>query len=324
MPCKRVPCRRTGVLLALVMCAACNRQQVRRIAVIPKGTADVFFQSVHAGALAAGQQYHEEILWEGPANQTDYARQLEIMESMLNRHVNGIVVAAADKTSLNAALDRASRENVPVVIFDSGVDSTNYVSFVATNNYEGGQLGGRKLGQLLGGKGTVAMIEHAPGSASTMDREQGFKDVMAKEFPGIAIVAEQFSMAVRAKGMAVTENILTSHPDLSGIFASSEPSSVGAAQALKSRSLGGKVKLVAFDSSDDLVEDLKSGVIDALVAQDPFKIGFEGVKAVSEKLNGGSPAKKVDLSAVVITKAALEKPEIQQLLHPDLKKYLEQ
>jgi len=131
-------------------------------------------------------------------------------------------------------------------------------------------------------------------------------------------------MAVRAKGMAVTENILTSHPELNGIFASSEPSSVGSAQAIKSRGLTGKVKLVAFDSSDDLVDDLKTGVIDALVAQDPFKMGFEGVKAVSEKLNGTTPPKKLDLSAVVITKADLEKPEIQQLLHPDLKKYLGQ
>ncbi len=291
---------------------------------IPKGTADVFFQSVHAGALAAGQQFHAEILWDGPASETDYSRQVEIMDSMLNRHVNGIAVAATDKTILNASLDRAARENVPVAIFDSGVDSTNYISFVATNNYEGGQLGGRKLGQLLNGKGTVAMIEHAPGSASTMEREQGFKDAMAKEFPGIQIVAEQYSMADRAKGLAVTENILTARPDLNGIFASSEPSSVGAAQALKSRGLAGKVKLVAFDSSDGLVDDLKGGTIDALVVQDPFKIGFEGVRAVAEKLEGKTPAKKVDLSAVVITKGDLERPEIRQLLHPDLKKYLGQ
>jgi ribose transport system substrate-binding protein len=292
--------------------------------VIPKGTADVFFQSVHAGAAAAAQQFHEDILWDGPSRETDYSRQLEIMDSMLNRHVDGIVVAAADRTTLNASLDRAARENVPVVIFDSGVDSTNYVSFVATNNYEGGQSGGRKLGQLLNGKGKVAIIDHAPGSASTMDRERGFKDVIAKEFPGISIVGEQYSMADRAKGMAATENILTAHPDLNGIFASAEPASVGAAQALKSRGLAGKIRLVAFDSSEGLVDDLKAGVIDALIAQDPFKIGFEGVRAVSEKLDGKTPGKKVDLSAVVITKANLDQPEIQQLLHPDLKKFLGQ
>jgi ribose transport system substrate-binding protein len=290
--------------------------------VIPKGTAHVFWQSVHAGAAAAGQEFHAEILWDGPPNETDYSRQLEIFDSMLNRHVNGVVVAAADKTILNASLDRAARENVPVVVFDSAVDSDNYVTFVATNNLEAGQMGARKLGQLLNGKGSVAMIENAPGSASTMDRERGFKDALAKEFPGIQIVAEQYSMSDRAKGMAATENILTAHPNLDGLFASSEPSSVGAAQALKSRGLAGKVRFVAFDSSEGLVEDLSGGTIDALVAQDPFKIGFEAVRAVAEKLDGKTPSKKMDLSARVITKAELDQPEIKQLLHPDLGKYL--
>jgi ribose transport system substrate-binding protein len=302
--------------------AACNRGGVRRIAVIPKGTAHVFWQSVHAGAVAGGREFHEEIDWEGPANETDYARQIEIFDSMLNRHVNGIVVAASDRTTLDASLDRASRENVPVVVFDSAVDSTNYVSFVATNNYEGGQMGARKLGELLGGKGSVAMIQNAPGSASTMDRERGFEEAMAKEFPNIKIVARQYSMSDRAKGMAAAENIFTAHPSLDGLFASSEPSSVGASQALKSRGLVGKVKFVAFDSSEGLVKDLEDGVIDALVAQDPFKIGYEAVRAVTDKLNGKTPQKRIDLSAVVITHADLSKPGINALLHPDLAKYL--
>lgn len=312
---------RLALLAALALLAvACNRDRQRRIAVIPKGTAHVFWQTVHAGAAAAGQEFHAQILWDGPPTETDYGRQLEIVDSMLNSHVDGMVVAAADRTTLNAALDRAARENVPVVIFDSGVDSTNYVTFVATNNFEGGQLGARKLGQLLNGKGSVAMIENTPGSASTMERESGFKDVIAKEFPGIRIVAEQYSMSDRAKGLSATENILTAHPDLNGIFASSEPSSVGASQALKSRGLAGKIRLVAFDSSEGLVDDLSAGVIDALVAQDPYKIGYEAVRAVTEKLDGKTPTKKMDLSAVVITKADLEKPEIKQLLHPDLSK----
>ena len=315
-------CRLAVLLAVCIVGISCNRQKQRRIAVIPKGTAHVFWQSVHAGAAAAGQEFHAEILWDGPPNETDYSRQLEIFDSMLNRHVDGVVVAAADKTILNASLDRAARENVPVVVFDSAVDSDNYVTFVATNNLEAGQMGARKLGQLLKGKGSVAMIENAPGSASTMDRERGFKDALTKEFPGIAIVAEQYSMSDRAKGMAATENILTAHPNLDGVFASSEPSSVGAAQALKSRGLAGKVRFVAFDSSEGLVEDLSGGTIDALVAQDPFKIGFEAVRAVAEKLDGKTPPKKMDLSAKVITKADLDQPEIKQLLHPDLGKYL--
>ncbi len=300
----------------------CNRSGVRRIAVIPKGTAHVFWQSVHAGAVAAGREFKEEIDWDGPPNETDYARQLEIFDSMMNRHVSGIVVAASDRTTLDGSLERAARENVPVVIFDSGVDTDKYVSFVATNNYEGGQMAARKLAALIGGKGTVAMIKNAPGSASTMDRERGFTDALQKEFPAVKIVAEQYSMSDRAKGMSAAENIITAHPALDGMFASSEPSSVGAAQALKAHGLAGKLKLVAFDSSEGLVDDLQQGVIDALVAQDPFRIGYEAVKAVTDKLNGKTPAKRIDLSAVVITKADLDKPEIKTLLHPDLKKYL--
>ncbi len=325
MQCKGRRLEACAALIAVaLLTGACNRSGVRRIGVIPKGTAHVFWQSVHAGAEAAGREFHETVDWEGPANETDYARQIEIFDSMLNQHVNGIVVAASDRTTLDASLDRAARENIPVVVFDSAVDSNNYVSFVATNNYEGGQMAARKLGELLHGKGSVAMIQNAPGSASTMDRERGFHDAMAKEFPGIHIVAEQYSMSDRAKGMAAAENIFTAHPALDGLFASSEPSSVGAAQALKARGLAGKVKFVAFDSSEGLVADLQQGVIDALVAQDPFKIGYEAVKAVTDKLNGKTPAKRIDLSAVVITKADLAKPEINQLLHPDLKKYLGQ
>jgi len=311
--------RKAALLIALsLLSLSCNREKQRRIAVIPKGTSHVFWQAIHAGANAAGKEFHEEILWDGPPNETDYSRQLEIVDSMLNRHVDGMVVAAADRTTLNASLDRAARENIPVVIFDSGVDSSNYVSFVATDNYSGGQMAARKLAQLLDGKGTVGIIGNAPGSASTIDRESGFKDTMAKEFPNVKIAAEQYGMSDAAKGLAVTENILTAHPEVNGLFASAEPSSVGAAQALKSRGLAGKVKLVAFDSSEGLVADLSAGVIDALIAQDPFKIGYEGVKAVTEKLDGKSPAKKIDLSATVITKADLDKPEIKKLLHPDI------
>ena len=311
--------RKAAILIALsLLSLSCNREKQRRIAVIPKGTSHVFWQAIHAGANAAGKEFHEEILWDGPPNETDYSRQLEIVDSMLNRHVDGMVVAAADRTTLNASLDRAARENIPVVIFDSGVDSSNYVAFVATDNYSGGQMAARKLAQLLDGKGTVGIIGNAPGSASTIDRESGFKDTLAKEFPNVKIAAEQYGMSDAAKGLAVTENILTAHPEVNGLFASAEPSSVGAAQALKSRGLAGKVKLVAFDSSEGLVADLTAGVIDALIAQDPFKIGYEGVKAVTEKLDGKSPAKKIDLSATVITKADLDKPEIKKLLHPDI------
>jgi ribose transport system substrate-binding protein len=309
-------------VLAGFLLAGCNRQHKREIAVIPKGTAHVFWQTVHAGANAAGEKYKVAILWNGPAVETDYSRQIEIMDSMITRHVGGIALASTDRNALNAAIDRAAAQKIPVTIFDSGVDSTNFQSFVATDNFAGGQAAARKLAELIEGKGKVGMVKNTPGSVSTMDRERGFKDVIAKEFPKIHIVAEQFSMSDRAKGLAATENILTAHPDLAGIFASAEPASVAAAQALKSRDLVGKVKLIAFDSSETLIADLREGSIDALVAQDPFKMGFEAVHTVADALDGKTPPKRLDLQAVVVTKADLDKPEIQALLNPDLKKYL--
>ena len=128
-----------------------------------------------------------------------------------------------------------------------------------------------------------------------MDRERGFTETLAKEFPGIQIVATQFSMADPAKALAKAENIMTAHPDLGGIFTSSEPSSVGVARAIRERGLAGKVKLVAFDSTEGLIADEKAGVVQALVVQDPYKIGYEAVKTLCTKLDGGQPPKRSGL-----------------------------
>ena len=261
------------------------------------------------------------MIWNGPPAETDYDRQMQIVDSMIAQHVDGLAVAAAERNALNRSLDRAAQLGIPVTVFDSGVDSTNYMTFLATDNYAAGQMGARELAGLVGGRGTVAMVMHAPGSAYTMDRERGFDDVMKSDFPQIKVVARQFGMSDRSKAMAAAENILTAHPDLNGIFASSEPSSIGASLALKSRGLSGKVKFVSFDSSDSLIEDLKGGTIDAMVVQDPFKMGFEAVKTLVDKLNGVTPPKRVDLPARVVHKADLDKPDVHELLYPDVKKY---
>jgi ABC-type sugar transport system, periplasmic component len=295
--------------------AACNRRAKRTIAVIPKATSSVFFVAVEAGARAAGKEFNLEILWNGAPLETDYARQIQIVDSMVARHVDGIALAATERKALVGPMDRALAAGIPVTIFDSGLDSTNYLSYVATDNVEAGRLAARTLGKLLAGKGTAAMIMHAPGSASTMDREKGFNEVMARDFSGIQIVASQFGSGDRAKSMAVTENILTAHPELNGIFASSEPSSVGAAHAIKARGLSGKIKLVSFDSSEGLIEDLKGGTIDAMIVQDPYKMGYEAVKTLADKLNGKTPPKRLDLAAVVVTKADLDRPEMKKLLN---------
>lgn len=310
----------TAVVLLWLAVAGCQKSTKKVIAVVPKATSHLFWVAVEAGARAAGEEYGVQIEWNGAAAETEYPRQIQIVDSFISRHVDGIALAPTERKALTGAVDRAAQANIPVTIFDSGIDSENYMSFLATNNYEGGQMAGRTLGRLLNGNGKVGMIMHAPGSGSTMDRERGFEDVIKAEFPGISIVASQFGQSDRSKAMAATENILTAHPDLDGIFASSEPSSVGASLALKSRGLGGKTHLVAFDSSEGMVEDLKSGVIDAMVVQDPFRMGHDAVKTLVDKLNGQTPPKRIDLSARVITKADLDREEVQRLLFPSTKK----
>lgn len=316
--------RRAFLAVPAVFVAGCNRDRRKIIAVVPKATSHLFWLSVQAGAFAAGKEFNVEVLWNGPALETDYSRQIQIVDSMIARRVDGIAVAAAERMALVQSIDRAAQEKIPVTVFDSGLDSDNYMTYIATNNYEAGQMAARTLAKLIGDKGQVAIVMHAPGSQSTMDRERGFEETVAKEFPKIHIVASQFGLSDRAKAMAAAENILTANTNLDGLFASSEPSSVGTALALKSRGLSGKVKFVSFDSSDSMIEDLKGGTIDAMVVQDPFKMGYEAVKSLVDKLSGRQPPKRVDLHARVIMKDDLEKPEVRELLSPDLKKHLGQ
>lgn len=311
--------RLSALLLAVLLLGACQQNKRRVVGVVPKATSHVFWVAVEKGARAAGAELGVDIEWNGAPAETEYARQIQIVDSMINRRVDGLAVAAAERKILVATIDRAMKLGIPVTIFDSGIESENYTSFVATDNYEGGRLAGRSLAKLIGGQGKVGLILHAPGSASTMDRERGFRDVLKTEFPGIKIAAEQYGMADRAKARAAAENMLTAHPDLAGLFGSSEPSSTGASLAVRGRGLAGKVKVVAFDASGNLVADMRDGVIQAMVVQDPFKMGFEAVRTVVDKLNGKTPPKRIDLAAVAIFAEDANRPEYQRLLSPELK-----
>jgi len=312
----------TACLCLLLFCTACQRSSRKLIGVVSKGQAHEFWQAVHAGAVSASRDNGVDILWNGPSDETDVSRQIQIVESMVARHVDGLAVAPAERRALVQPIVLATQKGIPVTVYDSGLDSPQYISFVATNNYEAGQLAARKLGALLNGKGKVIALNHMPGSASSMDREQAFQTTIAQEFPGIHIVGSQYGMSDRAKVLGAAENLLTAHPDVNGMFASAESSSVGAALALKARKLSGKVRFVAFDSSPDLIQDLEDGTIDALIAQDPFQIGYKAVQSVAEKLAGKNPPKKIDLSAVVITRSDLSRPEIKAMLFPKLSTYL--
>ncbi len=296
--------------------AGCARSREKVIAVIPKATSHLFFVSVHAGVEQAARDFHVQVLWNGPLDETDYTRQIEIVDAMVARQVDGMAISATDERALVAPLERALRAGIPVTIFDSGVNLPDYVSFIATDNYQAGCTAARRLAALVGAQGDVAMIMQKPGGTSTVLREQGFEATIAREFPAIRIAARQFGMADPARSRAAAENILTGHPDLKGIFASSEASSIGAIHAIRSRNLSGKVKLVTFDSSEDHLRGLEDGTIDVMLVQDPFRIGYEAVKSLAEKFAGRTPAKRLDLPARAIVKSDLSKPDVRALLFP--------
>jgi len=308
-------------LLALLGAGGCRREQRLVVGVVPKGANHIFWKTVHAGALKAAQEFGFEVEWNAPALEVDASRQIEILESMVNRRLAGIVVAPVDRQALIAVIERAGREGIPVAVFDSEVDTGKRISYVATDNTEAGRMAARRLGRILGGKGKVGIIGFMPGSASTMQREDGFQEETRKLFPGINIVGLQFGQANRAKAMAAAENLLTAHPDLAGLYADNESSTSGTVQALKSRRAR-QVKLVAMDASEALVEDLRAGWIDSLVVQNPFKMGYESARAVGLHLRGQQPPQRLDSGATLVLASDLDRPEIHDLLFPDIQRWL--
>ena len=261
------------------------------------------------------------MVWDGPATETDYGVQLQKVDAMLSRRVDAIALAPIDRQALVSVVNRAAERKVPVVIFDSGIDTDKFVAQVATDNYKAGQMAGERMGKILDGKGKVVIVAVKPGAASTEAREKGFEDVIHQKFPGIQILDKRYGMALVSQSLLVTENMLTAHPDLNGIFASNESTTIGAAQALRSRPR--KVKLVGFDWSPTLLDDLKSGLIDSLVIQDPFKMGYQAVLSAVKHLEGQPVTRIVELAPQLIDRGNLNDAAIQAQLHPDLQKYLE-
>lgn len=306
-----------AIFLGSLLLASCNPKPTdhkKVIAVIPKGVSHFFWKSVEAGALAAGKEFGVEIRWKGAAQETDYTAQINIVEDAINNRVDGIVLAPSHGDSLVPYVLKAQKEGIPVTIFDSGISTDQYLAYVSTDNRQGGVVAAERLAEKIGGKGEVAILGTKKGSVSTDQRENGFQDTIKEKYPNIKIVQFLYGEADRAKSLDKATDILTAHPDLAGIFASNESSSVGAVQAIKQKGLVGKCILVGFDSSPNLIDDLKAGSLDSLVLQNPYKMGYEGVKTIVDKLNGKQPERLQDTGVKLLTKENLETPEMQQLI----------
>jgi len=291
-----------------------ERSSQRRIAVIPKGTTHIFWQSVRAGAEKAGAEAGVKIFWNGPEREGDREKQIQIVEDFIVQDVSGIVIAPLDSKALVPSVEKIFARSIPCAIIDSGIDTDKYVSFVATDNYEGGVIAARRMGKILNGKGKIIVVKYAAGSASTTKRENGFMDTIGKEFPGIEIVDTKYGMDTVETALQAAEDLLTKNTELDGLFACNESTSVGALRALQSQGRVEQIKMVGFDAGGLLIAGLKAGLIDSLVVQNPYKMGYEGVKAVIARLDGKEVPRRIDTGVTLITKENLETPQIQALL----------
>jgi ribose transport system substrate-binding protein len=288
-----------------------------RIAVIPKGTTHVFWKSIEAGAQAAGKELGVAIVWKGPLKENDRAQQIAIVERMVNEGVAGIVLAPLDFDALARPVSLAAEKKIPVVIFDSALRGTpgkDYVSYVATNNGKGGTLGGEQLSTLIGGKGKVVLLRYQVGSASTMEREEGFLSAIAKS-TGISLLASnRFAGATSGEAKTAAMNMIDKLKEADGIFCPNESSTFGMLLALRQTNLAGKVRFVGFDTSPPLVEALEKGEIDALVAQNPVRMGHDAVVALVTHIRGGKVDPVVDTGVRLITRGNLNEPDVKLLL----------
>src|SRR3989454_12287415 len=298
------------------------------IAVIPKGTTHEFWKSIHAGSLKAARELSTqgtevEVIWKGPLREDDREQQVQVVEGFTSQGVSGIVLAPLDNRALVRPVEEAKRAGVPTVIIDSAHESDAIVSFVATDNRKGGRLAAERMGELLGGKGKVLMLRYQEGSASTQDREDGFVEGL-KKYPGIELISgDQYAGATREKAKQASENLLNRFGDVvQGIFTPNESSTAGMLLALQDIGKAGKVTFIGFDTSETFTEAMRNKQLHGIVVQNPFNMGYLGVRTMVEQLQGKPVEKRIDTGVTMIRADNLDSPESQALLHPPLDQYL--
>ena len=311
----------TAVLAGTLLAAACSdsttaKSATFKIAVIPKGTAHEFWKAVEQGARKADAEFDDlEIVWKGPSGEGDAAAQIALVDSFLADGIDGVCLAPLDARALELPVRSAAAQKIPVVIFDSGLASADapIASFVATDNYKGGQMAGEELALALDGKGKLLLLRYVLGSESTEQRERGFLDAIASH-PGLTVISsDRHAGPTEADAVAVSETLLANYgTDLNGVFCSNESATSGFLTALTrdSRGLGGKVIVVGFDSSAKINQALVAGSLRATVIQDPVRMGYLAVVTMHTLLTGGAPERRIDTGQKLLKISDLTPAEV--------------
>src|SRR6476661_527173 len=313
-------------LLDGAQAAVAMAQTKPTIPVIVKDTTSVYWQTVLAGARKAGQDFGVEIAELGAQSESDAGAQIALLENAVSSNPAAVVIAPAHFAALSKRIDEAAKR-VKVIAIDSTADSKALTSVLATDNVQAGRIAADILAERIqktyaDAEGDVALITALPGVASLDQRAKGFKEQLAAKYGALSIVAEKVAGGQASTGRDIMKEIITANPELRGVFASTLIMAQGAAQAVaesKTNKTGDKINLIGFDSDDQLVKFLQDGTIAALVVQDPFRMGYEGVKIALAASKGEQVPASVDTGASAITKANMNSARSQELLNPRIK-----
>lgn len=292
------------------------------IPVIVKNTSTYYWRVLLAGARKAGEELGIEIAELGPQTDSDVNGQISVLENAVATNPLAVVIAASQYEALGKPIDEAATKTT-VVGVDSGANSKAYASFITTNNVEGGRAAGEALAEAIAkahgeAKGDVMLITSVPGAESLDQRAEGFKAVLAEKYLDIRIVADKVADGQIVTGLNIANDVILANPKLRGIFASSEKMALGVSQAVAENNLQDQIKVVAFDSNEQLVKHLADGIVAALIIQDPMRMGYEGVKIAYAASKGEDVPEMVDTGVNVITKENMETERSQELLDPKI------
>ena len=264
------------------------------IAVISKGFQHQFWQAVQAGAEQAAEDYDVTITFEGPETEAMVDKQVEMVQVALDKKPAALALAALDTQALIPQLEAAQEAGIPVVGFDSGVDSDIVLTTAATDNIAAAAMAADKMAELIGGSGQVAVIVHDQTSRTGIDRRDGFLDQMAAEHPDIEIVDVQYGGGDQLKSTDLAKAIIQAHPDLKGFFGANEGSIIGVLNAVTEMGKEGEIVVIGYDSGKQQIDAIKSGLAAGAITQDPIGIGYKAVEAAVKALNGEELPKEID------------------------------
>ena len=289
-----------------------------RIAVVPKAVGFDYWEQVRKGAKCASDKAKDvDMQWDGVTAETDVTGQVNLLQNFVTQGVDGLVYAATDAKVLANVTKQAQQSGTDVVNIDSGTNpQPKDVPLFATDNVAAAKQVAGLLSKAVGPQGgDIAFIPFQAGTNTNDEREAGFKAGL-KKFPKLKLVAQQSSQSDYNKALQVTQDILTAHPDLDGIFAANEPGVLGAAEAVRQAGKAGKVEIVGWDASPDEIKGVREGVISALIVQNPFRMGYDGVNAVVDELRNGTKPQNEDTGVTIVTKQNIDDPKVQAVLKP--------